>query len=101
MLVDSSEQIDTMNQNKIRYIIALVVITIGMLASSTVRFGFVVRAQDNSKTQKSKKDKKDQTSNADSKKEKRKVLNADEVKGRPVLWEDPGDIAGRDLFYGI
>jgi hypothetical protein len=106
-----------MNEHRIRQFITLVAIAIAMLAGSTARSGFTARARDaaagqwrlitqtkddaDSKTQKPKKDKTDQTDKANKKKEKRTVLNADEIKGQPVLWHDPGDIARRDLFYGF
>ena len=90
-----------MNKLRTRHNIALVVIAIGMLAGSAVRSGFAVRAQDESTTKKPKKDKKNQSVSTDTQKEKKKVLSSDEVKGQPVLWKDPGDIASRDLYFGI
>jgi len=76
-----------------RYL-ALIVISFWILTISPVKPGFVTGAQDDSKTEKAaKKDK-------SGKKEKKPVLSSDEVKGRPVLWNDPGDIGSRDLFYG-
>jgi hypothetical protein len=89
-----------MNKHRIHHIIALVVLSIGMFVSSTIRSGFVVQAQDDSKTQKAKKDN-SQSDKSGNKKEKRQVLAAEEIKGQPVLWKDPGNIGARDLFYGF
>jgi hypothetical protein len=90
-----------MNKYKTLRSLALIILSIGMLTFSTVRFGFTTRAQDDSKTEKkAKKDQSDKSAKSDGKKKKKEILSADEIKGHPVLWEEPGDITTRDLFYG-
>src|SRR5262249_12441457 len=100
-----------MSNFKLRYVYGLVLAVVLMLVGSGVRPGFTTSAQDDSTAgkaaKKDKKDKKDQAGTSgkkddkDDKKDKKRVLNPNEVKGRPVLWEDPGDIARRDLYYGV
>jgi len=91
----------------------LVLAVIVMLAPYGIRTGVKASAQNDStagksakKDKQNKKDKADRSDQAgnegqNNKSDKKKVLSQSEIKGRPLLWQDPGDIAGRDLYYGI
>src|SRR5262245_30032003 len=108
MPVNIEERSSDMSNYKSKYVSVLVIAAMVMLVGSTIRPSFTAHAQDESSAGKTakqdKKSKKDQTDNSskkDDKKDKKRPLKAEEVKGRSVLWQDPGDIPGRDLFYGI
>jgi len=96
-----------MNNHRSKYVSGLAIAAIMMLGGYAARSEYTVRAQDESATgkaaKKDKKNKQDQSTGSTDKekKDKKRPLGAGEVKGHPVLWEDPSNITGRDLFYGI